>query len=158
MFNGRDNIQLRVDVAATGQELSLSGGVEVFGLALAAQLVLVARQAAEEDGAADAEDGGAPAEAVGPGVVVVALEDLLVELDGVDDESDDLEDHCRETRREKVSGNLRVMVVANSKHTFFITFGGSIRFKLKGFHFLFILCPWRRIEDYNLHSGAQISL
>lgn len=72
---------------------SLGRGVDVFGLGEAGQLVLVARQAAEEDGAADAEDGGAPAEAVGPGVVVVAVEDQLVELDGVDDEGDDLEDH-----------------------------------------------------------------
>lgn len=68
----------------------LGRGVDVFGLGQAGQLVLVARQAAEEDGAADAEDGGAPAEAVGPGVVIVALEDQLVELDGVDDEGDDL--------------------------------------------------------------------
>lgn len=78
------------------QVRSLGRGVDVFGLGQASQLVLVARQAAEEDGAADAEDGGAPAEAVGPGVVIVALEDQLVELDGVDDEGDDLEDHCGE--------------------------------------------------------------
>lgn len=76
--------------------LSLSGGVDVFDFGLAAQLVLIAWQAAEENGAANAEDGGAPAEAVGPGVVIVTFEDQLVELDGVDDESDDLEDHCRE--------------------------------------------------------------
>ncbi|TNN64340.1 hypothetical protein EYF80_025470 [Liparis tanakae] len=73
---------------------------ESQGVALwAGQLILVARQAAEEDGAADAEDGGSPAEAVGPGVVVVALEELLVEFDRVDDESDDLDDHCRATKR-----------------------------------------------------------
>lgn len=77
-----------------GRRPSLGRGVDVFGLGQAGQLVLVARQAAEEDGAADAEDGGAPAEAVGPGVVIVALEDHLVELDGVDDEGDDLQDHC----------------------------------------------------------------
>lgn len=79
---------------------SLGRGVDVFGLGQAGQLVLVARQAAEEDGAADAEDGGAPAEAVRPGVVVVALVDLLVELDGVDDEGDDLEDHCGQKKGE----------------------------------------------------------
>lgn len=77
---------------------SLGGGVDVFGLGEAGQLVLIARQAAEEDGAADAEDGGPPAEAVGPGVVIVALEDQLVELDGEDDEGDDLEDHCGQKR------------------------------------------------------------
>ena len=75
--------------------LSLSGGVEVFGLGQAGQLILVARQTAEEDGAADAEDRCSPAEAVGPGVVVVALEDQLVEFAGVDDQSDDLENNCR---------------------------------------------------------------
>lgn len=73
---------------------SLIGRVDVFGLGHAGQLVLVAWQAAEEDGAADAQDGGAPAEAVRPGVVVVALEDQLVELDGVDDQRDDLQHHC----------------------------------------------------------------
>lgn len=72
------------------QARPLGRGVDVFGLGQAGQLVLVARQAAEEDGAADAEDGGTPAEAVRPGVVIVALEDQLVELDGVDDEGDDL--------------------------------------------------------------------
>lgn len=77
-----------------GRRPSLGRGVDVFGLGQARQLVLIARQAAEEDGAADAEDGGAPAEAVGPGVVIVALEDHLVEHDGVDDEGDDLQDHC----------------------------------------------------------------
>lgn len=83
------------------QVLSLSGGVDVFGLGQAGQLILVAGQAAEEDGTADAEDGGAPAEAVGPGVVVVALEDQLVEFDGVDDQRDDLENHCRGRERER---------------------------------------------------------
>lgn len=76
----------------------LGRGVDVFGLGEAGQLVLVARQAAEEDGAADAEDGGAPAEAVRPGVVIVALVDQLVELHGVNDEGDDLEDHCGEEK------------------------------------------------------------
>lgn len=80
----------------------LVGGVDVLGLGHASQLVLVARQAAEEDGTADAQDGGAPAEAVGPGVVVVALEDQLVELDRVDDQRNDLQHHCgRETKRER---------------------------------------------------------
>lgn len=76
--------------------LSLSWGIDVFGLGQASQLILVAWQAAEEDGTADAEDGGAPAEAVGPGVVIVTLKDQLVELDRVDDEGDDLKNHCRE--------------------------------------------------------------
>lgn len=80
---------------------SLSRGIDVFGLGQAGQLILIARQAAEEDGTADAEDGGAPAEAVRPGVVIVTLEDQLVEFDRVDDQSDDLEDHCRERERRK---------------------------------------------------------
>lgn len=81
---------------------SLIGGVDVFGLGHAGQLVLVARQAAEEDGAADAQDGGTPAEAIRPGVVVVALEDQLVELDGVDDQRDDLQHHCSGGKRQKM--------------------------------------------------------
>lgn len=84
------------------QARPLGRGVDVFGLGQAGQLVLVARQAAEEDGAADAEDGGTPAEAVRPGVVIVALEDQLVELDGVDDEGDDLQDHCGEKNNKVV--------------------------------------------------------
>ncbi len=82
------------------QVLSLSRGIDVFGLGQAGQLILIAWQAAEEDGTADAEDGGTPAEAVGPGVVIVALEDQLVEFDRVDDQSDDLENHCRQRERE----------------------------------------------------------
>lgn len=74
----------------------LGGGIDVFGLGQAGELILVAWQAAEEDGTADAQDGGAPAEAVRPGVVIVTLEDQLVEFDRVDDQSDDLENHCRE--------------------------------------------------------------
>lgn len=88
--------------------MSLGGLVDVFGLGEAGQLVLVARQAAEEDGAAEAEEGGAPAEAVGPAVVVVALEDQLVEFDGVDDESDDLENHCGE-RRQWFKGDVSLL-------------------------------------------------
>lgn len=88
--------------AACVQVRPLARGVDVFGFGQACQLVLVARQAAEEDGAADAEDGGTPAEAVRPGVVIVALEDQLVELDGVDDEGDDLEDHCGEKNNKVV--------------------------------------------------------
>lgn len=87
---------------------SLIGGVDVFGLGHAGQLVLVARQAAEEDGAADAQDGGAPAEAVRPGVVVVALEDQLVELDGVDDQRDDLQHHCWVGREAEGGKRFRV--------------------------------------------------
>lgn len=77
--------------------LSLSRGIDVFGLGNAGQLILITWEAAEEDGAADAEDGGAPAKAIGPGVVIVALEDQLIELDRVDDQSHDLDNHCRET-------------------------------------------------------------
>lgn len=65
-------------------------------------MILVTCQAAEEEGAADAEDGGTPAEAVGPGEEIFPLEDLLLELDGVDDESDDLDDHCGERQRSNV--------------------------------------------------------
>lgn len=65
--------------------MSLSGWIDVFDFGQAGQLILVAWQAAEEDGTADGEDGSAPAEAVSPGVVIVTLEDQLVELDGVDD-------------------------------------------------------------------------
>lgn len=90
------------------QTWPLTQGVDVFGLGDPGQLVLVARQAAEENTAADAQDGGAPAEAVGPGVVIVTLEDQLVELDRVDDESDDLNNHCRETPKTRCSGNWRL--------------------------------------------------
>lgn len=79
------------------QVLSLTRGIEVFGLPNAGQLILIIWEAAEEDSAADAEDGGTPAKAIGPGVIIVALKDQLVELDGVDDQSDDLEDHWRDT-------------------------------------------------------------
>ena len=65
--------------------MSLSGGIDVFGLGQTSKFILVAWQAAEEDSTADAEDGGAPAKAVSPGVVIVTLEDLFVELDRVDD-------------------------------------------------------------------------
>lgn len=78
------------------QVLRLGRGVEVFDLLLAAQVALITWQAAEDDGAAEADDGGAPAEAVGPRVEVVALVDQgLVELDGVNDQSDHLDNHCR---------------------------------------------------------------
>lgn len=79
--------------------LSLSRRVDVFGLGHAGQLVLVAGQAAEEDRTADAEESGAPAEAVRPGVEVVSLEDELVEFNRVDDQSDDLENNCREVEK-----------------------------------------------------------
>ena len=84
----------------------LSWGIDVFGLGEARELILVARQAAEEDPTADAEDGGPPAEAVGPGVVVAALEDQVIEPDWVDDEGDELNDHCGEKQAEQrfVSG------------------------------------------------------
>lgn len=87
----------------------LGGGIDVFGLGQAGQLILVARQAAEENGTTDAQDGGAPAEAVRPGVVIVTLEDQLVEFDGVDDQSDYLENHCRERGEgEKVCNTLKL--------------------------------------------------
>lgn len=78
------------------QDLSLSRGIDVFGLGQAGQLILVAWQAAEEDGTADAQDGGAPAEAIGPGVVIVAFKDLVLEFDGVDDQSNDLKNHNKD--------------------------------------------------------------
>lgn len=95
-------IQLKVESGngcnwADVHVLSLRRGIDVFGLGNAAQLILITWEAAEEDAAADAEDGGAPAKAIGPGVVIVALEDQLVELDRVDNQSDDLDNHCRET-------------------------------------------------------------
>lgn len=74
----------------------LSWCIDVFGLGEACELVLVARQAAEEDPTADGEDGGPPAEAIGPGVVIVALEDQVIELDWVDDEGNELNDHSDE--------------------------------------------------------------
>lgn len=93
----------------------LGGGIEVFGLGQTGQLILVARQAAEEDGAADAEDGGSPAEAVGPGVVVVALEEFLVEFDGVDDESDDLDNHNNNQHRSNERQEREVERAAQSQ-------------------------------------------
>lgn len=86
-----------VEITGSERAVSLGRSVEVFNLFHSVQFVLVSRQTAEEDGAAEAEDGGAPAEPVGPGVVVLALEDPVVEVDGVDDESDGLDDHCRDT-------------------------------------------------------------
>lgn len=83
--------------------LSLLTLVNVFDLFVAVQLGLVLGQTAEQDGAAQAEDGGAPAKTVGPSVVVLALENALVEVDGVDDQSDDLEYHCGKKWRNKHS-------------------------------------------------------
>ena len=82
----------------------LSAGIDVFGLGQASELILVAWQAAEEDGTANAEDGGAPAKAIRPGIVVVALEDQLIEFDGVDNQGNDLENHCSERKRERERG------------------------------------------------------
>lgn len=93
----------RAVIGGEGQVASSGWRIDVFGLGQAGQLVLVARQAAEENRAADAEDGGAPAEAVGPGVVIMTLKDQVVELDGVDDQSDDLEDRCRNNGRKSLS-------------------------------------------------------
>lgn len=89
----------------------LSWCIDVFGLGEACELVLVARQAAEEDPTADGEDGGPPAEAIGPGVVIVALEDQVIELDWVYDEGDELNDHCGEEQTEQRG----LSVVNNSK-------------------------------------------
>lgn len=75
------------------QVWSSGRGVDVFDLGIATQFILIARQTAEEDAAAEADDGGAPAKPVGPGVEILALEDQLVEHDGVDDQSNDLENH-----------------------------------------------------------------
>lgn len=76
-----------------GVSVSLGRGVDVFGLGQACELILVARQAAEENATADGHNGGAPAKPIRPGVVIVTLEDKVIELDGVDDESDELEDN-----------------------------------------------------------------
>jgi len=78
------------------QVCSSGSAVEVFDLRVANQFVLVIWQTAEEHGAADAEDGGAPAKPVGPGVVILALDDQVIELDGVNDQSYDLDNHCGE--------------------------------------------------------------
>lgn len=73
------------------QVFSLLRRIEVFGFCITAEFILISRQAAEEDGAADGDDGGAPAKSVGPGVVIVTLKDQLIEFDWVDDQSDDLD-------------------------------------------------------------------
>lgn len=83
------------------QVFSLLRSIEVFDLCLAAEFILITRQAAEEDGAADRDDGGAPAKSVGPGVVIVTLKDQLIEFDWVDDQSDDLDNRCRERQTNK---------------------------------------------------------
>lgn len=84
----------------------LGGRVDIFCLGQAAQLVLVARQAAEEDAATHGQDGGAPAKAVCPGVVIVTLKDEhFVKLDRIDDEGDDLQDDCWVKKREMVTLN-----------------------------------------------------
>lgn len=83
----------------------LGGGVDVFGLGHAAQIVLVAGQAAEEDATANGQNGGTPAKAICPGVAVVALvNEVVVKLDRVDDEGNDLQDNCGSgTERKKWS-------------------------------------------------------
>lgn len=89
--------------------LCLGGGVDVFGLGHAAQIVLVAGQAAEEDATAHGQDSGTPAKAVSPGVVVVALEyEVLVKLDRVDDEGNDLHDDCEDDQEtdERCQGDV----------------------------------------------------
>lgn len=83
------------------QVFSLLRSIEVFDLCLAVEFILISRQAAEEDGAADTDDGGAPAKSVGPGVVIVTLKDQLIEFDWVDDQSDDLDNRCRERQTNK---------------------------------------------------------
>ena len=77
-----------------GRATSLCRGVDVLGLGHACELVLIAWQAAEENATTDGQDGGAPRKAVGPGKVIVTFEDQVVELDWIDDEGDDLDDHC----------------------------------------------------------------
>ncbi len=79
--------------------VSLRGVVEVFDLAKAGKLIFIVRKNAEEDPAAQHQDGGPPAEAVRPRVVVIAFIDQLVELDGVDDQSDYLHDYCSERKQ-----------------------------------------------------------
>lgn len=68
-------------------------GVQVLGFCQTGQLVLVAREAAEEDGTAQGQESGPPAKPIGPAEEVVTLEDQLLELHWVNDESDDLNDH-----------------------------------------------------------------
>ncbi len=76
--------------------------VEVFDLAKAGKLIFIVRKNAEEDPAAQHQDGGPPAEAVRPRVVVIPFIDQLVELDGVDDQSDYLHDYCRREKAESL--------------------------------------------------------
>lgn len=76
--------------------LFLIGFVKVFDLLISGYVLYVFCQTAEDEAAAQADDGGAPPKPVGPGVKILALEDLVVEIDGVDDQSDDLEDRCRD--------------------------------------------------------------
>lgn len=79
-----------------GAVFGVSGrGVDVFGLGHAGKLIVVARKTAEEDPAAQHQDSGPPAEAVCPRVVVITFIDQLVELDGVDDQSDYLDDYSQ---------------------------------------------------------------
>lgn len=106
MFSGqsRCSSERKVEMAMTGwvpRFFSLLRSIEVFDLCLAAEFILISRQAAEEDGAADRDDGGAPAKSVGPGVVIVTLKDQLIEFDWVDDQSDDLDNRCRERQTNK---------------------------------------------------------
>lgn len=73
--------------------MSLLGGIDVFNLLISAYSFHARSQTAQDETAAQADDGGTPPEPVGPGVVITPLEDLLVEIDGVDDQADELEDH-----------------------------------------------------------------
>lgn len=79
-----------------GGVFGVSGsGVDVFGLGHAGKLIFVARKTAEEDPAAQHQDGRPPAKTVRPCVVVIPFIDQLVELDGVDDQSDYLDDYSQ---------------------------------------------------------------
>lgn len=70
--------------------------VEVPGLGIAQQVILVVGEAAEEEGTADQDDGGCPSEAIGPVIDVIdsgitmKVKGLCV-LHWIDDQGDDLE-------------------------------------------------------------------
>lgn len=68
-------------------------GVDVFDLGSVGELILIAGQTTEEDSTSQHQDGGTPAKAVCPRVVIITFIDQLVELDWIDDQSDDLDDY-----------------------------------------------------------------
>lgn len=87
------DIQLIQNKVSKEEWKPLLRGVEILGFCQTGQLVLVAREAAEEDGTAQGQQSRPPAKTIGPAEEVVTLEDQVLELDWVYDESDDLNDH-----------------------------------------------------------------